>query len=144
MGKLACLVIFAFSGIATNAQNLPSTCPVHIGLVGNDVTMPVQLRDVQSVPHSVYSEVTVRAENHDARPVNSIFVVIEFSRGPRFLESAVFYATTLSDSPEHRAGVKFSGAFVAPDTLYQSLMPSHNLLLQENVPTLSPECPDKA
>jgi hypothetical protein len=142
MHRIVSVVILCFWGMGAYAQSVPSNCPIDISPLGPG--MSVQVKDLQFRAHPEYTEATLRLRNLDKRPINSIFMIVEFSRGTKFLESAVFYAATLSDSANPISGIKFSGQFIGAERLLQSLLPNESRTLEANVPITTVECPDEA
>jgi hypothetical protein len=89
------------------------------------------------------SSAAVRITNRDTRPINGLFMVVDFHASGRYLLSMVFYLATSAEKSSFKPAARVSSTFFSPAPLSSSLLPGENYRDSEQSAVLPVTCPDE-
>jgi hypothetical protein len=106
-------------------------------------SIPISLDQLKFAIKPETSRVDVRITNHDARPINAIFMVVDFQVRERYQLSTIFHLATSAQEDSFIPAAHASPAFFGISPLSSSLLPgaSYNDWAESTQRAL--ECPDE-
>jgi hypothetical protein len=105
--------------------------------------VPVSLDQLKFLIKPETSRFDVRITNRDTRPINALFMVVDFQISGRYQLSMIFYLATSAEKDSFEPAARLSPVFVGTSPLTSSLLPgaSYNDWAESTQRAL--ECPDE-
>ncbi len=128
----------------TTCAHGETSCPLSsLSSAGLSPSIPVSLDQFKFTIKPETSRVDVKITNRDTRPINALFMVVDFQVSGRYQLSMIFYLATSAEEDSFEPAARVSPVFVAPWRLTSSLLPgaSYNNWAESTQRAL--ECPDE-
>lgn len=128
----------------TMCAHAQTRCPLSsLSSAGLPSPMPVSLDQLKVTINPETSRVDVRITNRDRRPINAIFMVVDFQVSGRYQLSTIFHLATSAEKDSFIPAAQASPVFVGTSPLSSSLLPgaSYNDWAESTQRML--ECPDE-
>ena len=135
------IVLFATSrGAAADLR-----CPLKV-LSTDGLASPIPISFDQFEVHTeaTRSAAVVRITNRAPRPINAIFMVVDFYLSGRYLLSMPFYLATSAQEASFVPAARISSTLFAPSPVVSSLLPGQSYRDSEESAVALLACPDEA
>ncbi len=145
MSKLIAFILALVFFATARAAAAEIRCPLNVLSTGG-LTSPVPVGLDQFVFNikAKHSAAVVRITNRDSRPINALFMVVDFYSSDRYLLSMPFYLATSEQEVSFVPAARISSTLFAPAPLNSSLLPGESYRDSEESPVRTLVCPDEA
>ena len=106
--------------------------------------VPVSLDEFKFTIEPDSSRVRVRITNRDPRPINALFMVVDFYTSDRYLLSVTFYLATSAEGSSFKPAGHLWPASTSPAPLNSSLLTGQSYRESEGSAIRPTNCPDEA
>ena len=139
---VAMLQMLFFAAASSHAE---VSCPLDaFSKVAFPAPVPIGVDEFKFTIDQESSRVGVRVTNRDPRPINALFMVVDFYESGRYLLSVTFYSATSVEEPSFKPAAHLWPASTSPAPLDSSLLTGQSYRESEGSAIRPINCPDEA